>query len=72
MIYMFCIRRGRNDYDFGLPQDLLLKHIDQILGLHYGVKRQKLDLGGNEDVDMCYWGEAYLAAIKDAIAEFHE
>jgi hypothetical protein len=23
VIYMFCIRRGRNDYDFGLPQDLL-------------------------------------------------
>ncbi|KAM4082832.1 hypothetical protein ACB094_08G010500 [Castanea mollissima] len=23
VIYMFCIRRGRNDYDFGLPQDLM-------------------------------------------------
>jgi hypothetical protein len=21
---------------------------------------------------MCYWGETYLAAIKDATAEFHE
>lgn len=25
LIYMFCIRRGRNDYDFGLPQDLMCK-----------------------------------------------
>ena len=40
--------------------------------LQFGVRRQKLDLGGNEDVDMCYWGEAYLAAIKDATVEFHE
>ncbi|KAL5553502.1 hypothetical protein UlMin_040903 [Ulmus minor] len=23
VIYFFCIRRGRNDYDFGLPQDLM-------------------------------------------------
>ncbi|PON75382.1 Malectin-like carbohydrate-binding protein [Parasponia andersonii] len=22
-LYIFCIRRGRNDYDFGLPQDLM-------------------------------------------------
>jgi hypothetical protein len=40
--------------------------------LQFGVRRQKLDLGGNEDVDMCYWGEAYLVAIKDATVEFHE
>jgi hypothetical protein len=40
--------------------------------LQFGVRSHKLDLGGNEDVDMCYWGEAYLVAIKDAIAEFHE
>ncbi|ERN05440.1 hypothetical protein AMTR_s00007p00239300 [Amborella trichopoda] len=25
LIYMFCIRKGRNDYDFGLPHDLILK-----------------------------------------------
>ncbi|KAK9276328.1 hypothetical protein L1049_005860 [Liquidambar formosana] len=25
VIYIFCIRRGRNDYDFGLPQDLMCK-----------------------------------------------
>ncbi|KAF6137238.1 hypothetical protein GIB67_036275 [Kingdonia uniflora] len=23
VIYVFCIRRGRNEYDFGLPQDLI-------------------------------------------------
>ncbi|MBA0682206.1 hypothetical protein Goari_023941, partial [Gossypium aridum] len=23
VIYLFCIRRGRNDYDFGLPSDLI-------------------------------------------------
>lgn len=25
VIYIFYIRRGRNDYDFGLPQDLMCK-----------------------------------------------
>ncbi|KAJ0038816.1 hypothetical protein Pint_23326 [Pistacia integerrima] len=23
IVYMCCIRRGRNDYDFGLPQELM-------------------------------------------------
>lgn len=26
VVYMCCIRRGRNDYDFGLPQDLMCKY----------------------------------------------
>jgi hypothetical protein len=25
VIYMLCIRRGRHDYDFALPQDLICK-----------------------------------------------
>lgn len=25
VIYIFCIRRGNDDYDFGLPQDLMCK-----------------------------------------------
>lgn len=26
LVYICCIRRGRHDYDFGLPQDLLCKY----------------------------------------------
>lgn len=26
VVYLFCIRRGRNDYDFGLPQELMCKY----------------------------------------------
>lgn len=26
VVYICCIRQGRNDYDFGLPQDLMCKY----------------------------------------------
>lgn len=34
VIYMFCIRRGRNDYDFGLPQDLMCKYDEKEGQIH--------------------------------------